>query len=235
MRKQEQRQFPQNYEEHYGIQQEVAEIRGWEQRSKDLQQRIEEKKRQKQYETEVETLYYKYVRSSPHEYVRFSPLFPEQAPPSLALLPLEERHELVKKLLHLDQKPLQEINGEIQWQNGPVFQTSEYNPIQNRGLENPRITSVLEDIVTYQHCTWNVVGNEFTIRDYGDCLHFYLTWPKGDGSDYVIFDLEHHQEQEIRQRIEQLKHLGTWAYGSLKEAYKTKDNLAVLKFYLRAD
>ncbi|MEK6950709.1 MAG: hypothetical protein AABX13_03215 [Nanoarchaeota archaeon] len=171
---------------------------------------FEEKKRQRSLETEVVAVYYEGHHPK------------EPAPSSLAHLSLEEKHQRIEQLLHLDQKPIQEIKGQIQWHNGPVFATPEYNPIQNRCLGNLQVTQLLEDIITYHRCTGSVAGNRFTLHDYGDCLHFYLTWPKGDGSDYVIFDLEQHEEPEIRQRIQQLQHLSTWAHGSLKKAYRTR-------------
>ncbi len=224
---------PQSYDEYYGIEQEVAEIQAARRRGEELRQRIQEKKFQKRWETEVETVYYEYKPAySYYEYNRYSRA---PAPSSPANLSLEERHQQVQKLLYLQQEPLQEIKGEIQWQDGPVFLTRGYNPIQNPSLGKPRVARLLEDIVIHYHCTWNVIGNQFTMRDYGDCTHFYLVWPKGEGSDYVIFDLEQHSEPEVQQRIEQLKHLSTWAYGSLQAAYKTKNNLAVLRFDLRGD
>lgn len=219
------REFPRNYDQWYGIEPEMAELRASERRKKELQQRIREKTFQKRFETEVETMYYEYRRDAR-----------EARPPHLSNLSEEERHQHVGEALYLKQKPLQEISGETGWEKGPVFRTRGYDLRQQQGQDiNLRVKSLLEDIVAYYYCTGGAATLGFTIRNHGNCQNFYLVWSKGDGVRYTIFDLEHYPEPEILQSIEQLKYLSTWAYGSLQVAYKTKSNLAVVRFYLKAD
>ncbi|HIG92596.1 TPA: hypothetical protein HA242_06635 [Candidatus Woesearchaeota archaeon] len=202
--------------DYYGTAEEVRELQTLEQRKKELEESIKEKRAGKRYETETKVVYYDYQ------------LHHKKRKP--ATLSFDEQTERIKKLCGLNRKINLEAKGTIVWNNEPLFQT-ELGSLPAK----PKLQRLLNDIVAHEYHTWNVVGNQFSVQDTGSVAHFYLTWPKGDGNRYDIFDLRWQQEEKLQESIESLAQLSTWAYGSLRTAYRTTTDLIVLKWSMRAD
>src|SRR3989338_4083456 len=180
--------------DYYGTAEEVRELQTLEQRKKELEESIKEKRAGKRYETETKVVYYDYQ------------LHHKKRKP--ATLSFDEQTERIKKLCGLNRKINLEAKGTIVWNNEPLFQT-ELGSLPAK----PKLQRLLNDIVA----------------------HEYHTWTKGDGNRYDIFDLRWQQEEKLQESIESLAQLSTWAYGSLRTAYRTTTDLIVLKWSMRAD
>ncbi len=223
----EKKKTPKSRLEYFGIKVEVQEMKRLQQRVEGLQQHIKEKRDGIRYETTVDKVYYDYREPGDRA---------GEKPAELQSISYDGKYGLLIKLLHHESKPEYVAKGEVRWsrrRKSPVLSLPGGDLLSRRPSLSPPVIAFLEDIITYHHYVWSVVGNKFRLEDYGSSTHFDLAWPKGDGYRYDIFPAAGFPD--LPQDVDTIRHLGNWAYGSLDTAYKTKSGLVVLKFSFRAD
>ncbi len=165
----------------------------------------------------------------------------EEAPDELkVLVDYETKNDLVKKLSLLDREP-RKIKGFVTDLKKEGFVRRDSYP-KNEKIEDMVLKIVEHEYSKHGYSTWAIHEVEYTFLEYGnEGANLYLIWPKGDGLRYQIMDMEFFPEDDVIKRVDVLKYNGrnvggsSFAYGSLENAYKTPNNLAVLCFQYHSD
>ncbi len=105
-------------------------------------------------------------------------------------------------------------------------------------LRNKRINDLIAEIA--ENKSFNDYPDPFTLYQQNRyVVSLHLTWQYGKtGHRFQIIDLDKIDEEPIRKSVETLKFVGkvgpqlyAFSLGNLWSAYKTKSNLAVLKYH----